>query len=166
MVAIPRRWVNAILPSEKRQTMRASEQSSSNGIPPDSQLQSFLTIIAQLSLMLQSADAWLEEQCSQSQCSDFGTKAYDSTHCLTSLVQSKDLDDWSDFKMVAGLSCSVEDMSGDESVHYTKFLQWIFARASSSESGHQTDVSSRDVQMELHVSVPGRGHLVELRLRS
>ena len=40
------------------------------------------------------------------------------------------------------MSCSIEDMAGDESVHYGKFLRWIFAPASNSESGHQADVFS------------------------
>ena len=48
--------------------------------------------------------------------------------------------DWSSLETIAGMSCSIEDMSGDESVHCGKFLRWIFAPASSSESGHQTDV--------------------------
>jgi len=39
-------------------------------------------------------------------------------------------------------------MSGDESVHYGKFLRWIFAPTSSSESGHQANVSSHLVRID------------------
>ncbi|CAL1146637.1 unnamed protein product, partial [Cladocopium goreaui] len=55
------------------------------------------------------------------------------------------------------LMLEAADMSGDESIHYGKFLRWLFAPASSSESGHQANVSSQDVQTELNISVPGLG---------
>eukprot|EP00435_Cladocopium_sp_Y103_P070859 s202_g36.t1 len=50
-----------------------------------------------------------------------------------------------------------QDIVQSESIHYGKFLRWIFGPASSSESGHQTKVSSQDVQAELNISVPGLG---------
>ncbi|CAL1139465.1 unnamed protein product [Cladocopium goreaui] len=46
------------------------------------------------------------------------------------------------------------EMFQDQRVPYSRFLRWIFAPASNSESGHQTDVASQDVQTELNISEP------------
>ena len=45
---------------------------------------------------------------------------------------------------------AVKEMFQDQRVPYSRFLRWIFAPASNSESGHQTDVASHLARLMPH----------------